>query len=88
MWPHSIRYGREVGTTMLIFIMAMAYSATSPIILPFALVYFIATWCALACPLHRPPPSACTLHTHLVDIHSPSTHNLKLSLSAVWHLSC
>ena len=50
VWPHSIRYGREVGTTMLIFIMAMAYSATSPIILPFALVYFIFTWCASACP--------------------------------------
>ena len=44
MWPHSIRYGREVGTTMLIFIMAMAYAATSPLILPFALVYFIITW--------------------------------------------
>ena len=46
MWPHSIRYGREVGTTMLIFIMAMAYAATSPIILPFALAYFIITWSA------------------------------------------
>jgi len=44
VWPHSIRYGREVGTTMLIFIMAMAYAATSPIILPFALAYFIITW--------------------------------------------
>ena len=46
MWPHSIRYGREVGTTMLIFIMAMAYAATSPLILPFALTYFIVTWSA------------------------------------------
>lgn len=54
MWPHSIRYGREVGTTMLIFIMAMAYAATSPLILPFALVYFIITWCAR---LSLPPPS-------------------------------
>ncbi len=44
VWPHSVRYGREVGTTMLIFIMGLAYSATSPIILPFALVYFITTW--------------------------------------------
>ncbi|CAL5219786.1 g1691 [Coccomyxa viridis] len=44
VWPHSIRYGREVGTTMLIFIMAMAYAATSPLILPFALTYFIVTW--------------------------------------------
>ena len=52
MWPHSIRYGREVGTTMLIFIMAMAYAATSPLILPFALVYFIITWSA------APPPSS------------------------------
>ncbi|BDA42606.1 probable CSC1-like protein ERD4 at C-terminar half [Coccomyxa sp. Obi] len=44
VWPHSVRYGREVGTTMLIFIMGLAYSATSPIILPFALLYFITTW--------------------------------------------
>ena len=44
MWPHSIRYGREVATTMLVFIMVMAYAATSPIILPFGLVYFIFTW--------------------------------------------
>ncbi len=51
MWPHSIRYGREVGTTMLIFIMAMAYAATSPLILPFALTYFIITWSA-------PPPTS------------------------------
>ena len=44
VWPHSVRYGREVGTTMLIFIMGLAYAATSPIILPFALVFFITTW--------------------------------------------
>ena len=44
VWPHSIRYGREVGTTMLVFIMVMAYAAISPIILPFGLVYFIFTW--------------------------------------------
>ena len=54
MWPHSIRYGREVGTTMLIFIMAMAYAATSPLILPFALTYFIITWSA-------PPPPTLTV---------------------------
>lgn len=42
--PHSIRYGREIGAILLIFIEAMAYAATSPIILPFALLYFCAAW--------------------------------------------
>ena len=60
MWPHSIRYGREVGTTMLIFIMAMAYAATSPLILPFALAYFIVTWSVPSpshcCPCSLPTP--------------------------------
>lgn len=45
VWPHSIRYGREVGTTMLIYIMGLAYAASSPIILPFALAFFIMSWC-------------------------------------------
>ena len=44
LWPHSVRYGREVGTMMLIYIIALAYAATSPIILPFALIYFIFSW--------------------------------------------
>ena len=33
--------GYEIGTMMLIFTMALAYSVSSPIILPLALVYFI-----------------------------------------------
>jgi hypothetical protein len=44
VWPHSIRYGREVGTTMLVYIMALAYAASSPIILPFALAFFVMSW--------------------------------------------
>ena len=44
LWPHSVRYGREVGVMMLIYIIVLAYAATSPIILPFALIYFMASW--------------------------------------------
>ncbi|KAL0050237.1 hypothetical protein WJX82_006955 [Trebouxia sp. C0006] len=44
LWPHSIRYGREIGVMMLIYIIALAYAATSPIILPFALIYFMFSW--------------------------------------------
>lgn len=40
----SVGYGREIGMIMLIYIMAMAYAASSPIILPFALCYFITAW--------------------------------------------
>ena len=42
--PHSIRYGREIGAILLIYLEAMAYAATSPIILPFTLIYFGAAW--------------------------------------------
>ena len=42
--PHSIRYGRELGAILLIYLEAMAYAATSPVILPFALIYFAAAW--------------------------------------------
>ena len=42
--PHSIRYGREIGAILLIYVIAMAYAATSPIILPFTLLYFAASW--------------------------------------------
>ena len=45
VWPHSIRHGREVATIMLILIMAFAYAPSSPLILPFALLYFIMSWC-------------------------------------------
>ena len=46
VWPHSIRHGREIATIMLIYIMALAYAPTSPLILPFALAYFAMSWCA------------------------------------------
>ena len=87
VWPHSIRYGREVGTTMLIFIMAMAYSATSPIILPFALVYFIFTWCAPARPaLPCPAHSALTLRS---NFKASTAQTLAIpSASAVRRWSC
>jgi hypothetical protein len=49
VWPHSIRHGREVATLMLIFIMGLAYAPTSPIILPFCLLYFFNSWCAASC---------------------------------------
>jgi len=42
--PHSIRYGREIGAILLIYVIAMAYAATSPIILPFTLLYFASSW--------------------------------------------
>ncbi len=58
VWPHSIRYGREVGTTMLVYIMGLAYAASSPIILPFALAFFVMSWCDLG-PL---PIRTCARH--------------------------
>ena len=42
--PKSIRYGREVGTIMLVFIITLAFAPTSPIILPFAFLYFLGAW--------------------------------------------
>ena len=40
----SVAYGREVGVIFVIYIMALAYAACSPLILPFALCYFITAW--------------------------------------------
>lgn len=40
----SVGYGREVGMIMLIYIMAFAYAAVSPIILPFTLCFFTSSW--------------------------------------------
>lgn len=42
--PHSIRHGREVGSMMLVFVIALAYASSSPLILVFALAYFFASW--------------------------------------------
>ena len=41
---HSIRYGREIGSLMLIYLVGICYASTSPIILPFALFYCVAAW--------------------------------------------
>jgi len=42
--PTSIRFGREFGVVMLTFLIALAYSVIAPIILPFALVFFMLSW--------------------------------------------
>ena len=43
----SIAYGREVGMIFVVYIMALAYAACSPMILPFALCYFLSAWVRL-----------------------------------------
>ncbi|CAD7699105.1 unnamed protein product [Ostreobium quekettii] len=42
--PTSIRFGREFGVVMLTFLIALAYSVIAPIILPFALLFFMLAW--------------------------------------------
>lgn len=44
IWPQSIRYGKEVGTIGLIYIVTLSYCAASPMILPVALVFFVTSW--------------------------------------------
>ena len=39
-----LHLGSQVATIMLIFIMGLAYAPTSPIILPFTLLYFFNSW--------------------------------------------
>lgn len=84
MWPHSIRYGREVGTTMLVFIMAMAYAATSPIILPFALAYFIFTWCNPLSPLPAPNFSDLSGHCAVFAFCLRGYQQQRLPMHNVW----
>lgn len=58
----SIAYGREVGMIFVIYIMALAYAACSPMILPFTLCYFLSAWVRFftnthsseICALHKP----------------------------------
>ena len=45
----------QVATIMLIFIMGLAYAPTSPIILPFTLLYFFNSW--YVSEPHAHPPS-------------------------------
>ena len=42
--PHSIRHGREIGSMMLVFVIALAYASSSPLIMVFALAYFCFSW--------------------------------------------
>lgn len=42
--PHSIRHGREIGSMVLVFVIALAYASSSPLIMVFALAYFFASW--------------------------------------------
>jgi hypothetical protein len=44
MAPASIRYGREVGVLMLVFIVGWAYCLISPILIVIAAIYFMASW--------------------------------------------
>ena len=39
--PKSLRYGREVGLLILIFLISITYCIQSPIIAPFALIYYL-----------------------------------------------
>ena len=44
--PQSVRYGRECGITMLVFLIGISYCVQSPLIAPAALAYFIGGWAA------------------------------------------
>ena len=66
----SVGYGREVGVIMLIYIMAFAYAACSPIILPFTLCYFTSTWVRTRILLKRTTKMSCECSAHnFEDIH-------------------
>ena len=45
LWFTDKMWDIQVGTIMLMYIVALAYAASSPIILPFTLAYFIVSWC-------------------------------------------
>jgi len=44
IYPASIRYGREPGLILLIFLIGVAYSVAAPLILPFTLAYFATSY--------------------------------------------
>jgi len=45
LWAsRSVRYGREYGSLLLIFLISIAYSVVSPIILPITLAFFLLAW--------------------------------------------
>lgn len=43
--PRNIRLGREIGTTIMCVVVASSgYAVVSPLILPFALLFFLMIW--------------------------------------------
>lgn len=42
--PISIRYGRDLGDIMLIFIIGFAYAAVSPVVVALVAIYFVMSW--------------------------------------------
>ena len=40
----SIRYGRELGVMMLVFITAWAYAVVSPLVVVVSAIYFMSSW--------------------------------------------
>eukprot|EP00210_Caulerpa_lentillifera_P008317 g7936.t1 len=45
LWaPRSVRYGREYGSLLLMFLISIAYSIVSPVILPITFAFFCLAW--------------------------------------------
>ena len=44
MAPASIRYGRELGVMMLVFITGWAYAVVSPLVVVVSAIYFMSSW--------------------------------------------
>ena len=44
LWPHSIRYGKETGAALLIFVVALSYAPLSPPVPAVAACYFLVSW--------------------------------------------
>lgn len=42
--PASIRYGRELGVVMLVFVIGWAYAVVSPIVLVMSAIYFMSSY--------------------------------------------
>lgn len=42
--PRSVRYGREYGIFMLVYVITLVYAVIAPIIIPLSLVYFCMSW--------------------------------------------
>ena len=44
LWPHTIRYGKEIGAALLIFVVALSYAPLSPPVPAVAACYFLVSW--------------------------------------------